>query len=152
MRMQRDLPSLHRETRKTAVGGRVLPPLAGISILSSNHLQTAGLALLRHQLNWWHGCLSLKIHSCPSHAAWCQGTQQLWHDPEIINKKPFPCSSSLSACLGAVFCPGKPKHSQLCDSTGKKICWHSSQCCTQASPRTLKMPYINGAAFTWLMT
>lgn len=49
---QRDLPSLHSETRKTAVGGRVLPPLAGLSVLSSNHLQTAVLALLRHQLNW----------------------------------------------------------------------------------------------------
>lgn len=49
----KDLPSLHGETRKTAVGGSVPPPFTGIStLLSSNHLQTAVLALLKHQLNW----------------------------------------------------------------------------------------------------
>jgi len=53
-------------------------PFAGTSmLLSSNHLQAAALALLRHQLNWQTGCLSLKICGCPSCPALCQSMQQL---------------------------------------------------------------------------
>jgi len=121
-------------------------PFAGTSmLLSSNHLQAAALALLRHQLNWQTGCLSLKICGCPSCPALCQSMQQLWSDPkrfspDNINKKSSPCGSLLSACLGVVLRPGKLKQSQLCYSTGKKFYWCASWCCTQASPRALLMP------------